>query len=296
MRDLRQTLKYAEYMKTLGWKVALVSNESRQRRGSLEAAGIRNHVYIKKIPLVGNIAKLQRPSAMPAPEVMESLHRKYTLAAIYIEPLIHNSSFLIPGLKPAKNCFLPPKTIQIDLSQSLEQLVSQMKKETRYSLKLAERFGVRVEESRDIEAFIKLWHQSARRRGFFFSQGKEIKALWSAFGKKAHLLLAFSDPKQPLAGVLIARSPTAAYYMYAVSTREGNKLATPTLLVWEAVKLAKKAGCKIFDFEGINDPRYPQTKSWKGFSRFKEGFGGKAIEYPRTLVKYYNPLLRVLQL
>jgi lipid II:glycine glycyltransferase (peptidoglycan interpeptide bridge formation enzyme) len=51
-------------------------------------------------------------------------------------------------------------------------------------------------------------------------------------------------------------------------------------LVWEALKLAKKRGCRIFDFEGIYDERFPKAAaSWKGFTKFKEGFGGEKIVY-----------------
>lgn len=284
MTDLRQTPEYARYMQNVGWSVV-----------GYQVSDVSCQVFARRIQFFGSIAKLQRPRSLPTAKQIDQIRKRCKLAAFYIEPSFGQDANIL-GFDFSKTCFLPPKTIQINLSQSLEQIVSQMKKEARYSLKLAERFGIRVEKSRDIEAFIKLWHQSARRRKSFFSQEKEIKALWSAFGKKAHLLLAFSNPKQPLAGTFIARSVTTAYYMYAASTREGNKLSTPTFLVWEAVKLAKKAGCKIFDFEGIYDERYPQTKSWKGFSRFKEGFGGKTVEYPRALVKYYNPILKVLHL
>ncbi len=75
-----------------------------------------------------------------------------------------------------------------------------------------------------------------------------------------------------------------AYYWLAAATNLGKKLFAPTLLVWEVLKTAKKNGCEVFDFEGIYDERYP-IKSWLGFTKFKEGFGGKEILYPPSLVK-----------
>jgi len=53
-------------------------------------------------------------------------------------------------------------------------------------------------------------------------------------------------------------------------------------------KLAKKMGCKIFDFEGIYDDRFP-LKSWLGFSRFKKSFGGLEVEYPGAYSKFLLP-------
>lgn len=47
---------------------------------------------------------------------------------------------------------------------------------------------------------------------------------------------------------------------------------------------AKKRGCKIFDFEGIYDERFP-NKSWLGFTHFKKSFGGYEVSYPGTYTK-----------
>ena len=54
----------------------------------------------------------------------------------------------------------------------------------------------------------------------------------------------------------------------------------PTLLVWEALKLSKKHGAKQFDLVGVWDDRTPHKfHEWKGFTKFKEGFGGKIVYY-----------------
>jgi lipid II:glycine glycyltransferase (peptidoglycan interpeptide bridge formation enzyme) len=72
-----------------------------------------------------------------------------------------------------------------------------------------------------------------------------------------------------------------AYYWIAGATREGKKLFAPTLLVWEALKVAKRHGMKQFDFVGIWDDRKPtEHHDWLGFTRFKEGFGGTPFYYP----------------
>ncbi len=298
MQDLRQTKEYAKYMEMLGWQAVKLNNELRST----------NYAYVKKIPLLGNIAKLQRPSGKLEPRVLDEFARKHKLAVFYIE-LSHNHLAIQPSshFQPAKSSFLPSKTIHINLLQSNKELLSQMDKDTRYAIRLAQKRGVTVKESSDIDAFIKLWHQSARHRGMWFPQGKEIRSLWTAFGKKAHLLfvpnLKQNDSynqhvleQTVIAGVFIVRTSTTAYYMYAASTKEGNKLSAPSLLVWEAIKLAKKKGCKIFDFEGVYDDRYPQTKSWKGFTKFKEGFGRKIVTYPKTLIKYYCLTAKFLSL
>jgi lipid II:glycine glycyltransferase (peptidoglycan interpeptide bridge formation enzyme) len=65
----------------------------------------------------------------------------------------------------------------------------------------------------------------------------------------------------------------------------------PTLLTWEAIKLAKKLGDRRFDFEGIADERFPVTNKWLGFSRFKKSFGGNKIEYIGSFSKFNKEAL-----
>jgi peptidoglycan pentaglycine glycine transferase (the first glycine) len=65
-------------------------------------------------------------------------------------------------------------------------------------------------------------------------------------------------------------------------------LNLPYFIVWEAMKEAKKRGCKIWDFEGIYDARWP-NKSWLGFSHFKKSFGGEEIEFPGSFEKWRWP-------
>ncbi len=56
----------------------------------------------------------------------------------------------------------------------------------------------------------------------------------------------------------------------------------------DAILLAKKSGCKVFDFDGIYDERFP-IKTWLGFTKFKKGFGGKEIEYPGCYISRALP-------
>jgi lipid II:glycine glycyltransferase (peptidoglycan interpeptide bridge formation enzyme) len=63
----------------------------------------------------------------------------------------------------------------------------------------------------------------------------------------------------------------------------------PTLLTWEAIKLAKKLNCARFDFEGITDERWPLTRKWAGFTRFKKSFGGQAVTYPGNFIRWQLP-------
>ncbi|MDO8599820.1 MAG: peptidoglycan bridge formation glycyltransferase FemA/FemB family protein [bacterium] len=281
MLDLRQTKEYAGYMESLGWIVL-----------STQDTGIKAQIFVRNIPLIGKVAKLQRPERIDFLK-LDKWFKENNIKALYAEPSLP-AYLLPPTYYPSKTCFVPSKTIHIDLTKPEKQLLKEMKPKTRYNIKVAQKNGVVVKESQDISEFISLWGKSALTRGMWLPQKKEISSLFLAFGSKAHILLATKN-EQVLAGILIICTPNTAYYMYAGSLEMGKKLFAPTLVTWEGIRLAKKNGYKVFDFEGIYDERYhSQTKSWQGFTHFKEGFGGKIVTYPQTLVKYSNYFYKLL--
>jgi lipid II:glycine glycyltransferase (peptidoglycan interpeptide bridge formation enzyme) len=71
---------------------------------------------------------------------------------------------------------------------------------------------------------------------------------------------------------------------------EGRSTLSQYTLLWNGILWAKKNGYKIFDFEGIFDPRFPD-KNWKGFTHFKRSFGGEEVIYPGCYTKLRFPLL-----
>ncbi len=273
MKDLRQTPAWANYLKRIGWKVEKIND---------------NYYYLKKIPLLGYILKIQRPKKINFKDI-KSLEKKYKIYQVSIEPnlsffsLSHNQ-LLKQGFKKSKSFSLPTKTIQINLTQSEGKILSQMHSKTRYNIKIAQRNNIKIIKSDNIEEFVKFWRENFERKRFLFlSQKKNIIALYKAFGKNANLLIAKKNNKT-IAGLLILKTKDTAYYMYASSNNLGRKLFAPTLLTWQAILLAKKSKCKIFDFDGIYDERFP-LKSWQGFTRFKKGFGGHEIDYPGYFIK-----------
>jgi lipid II:glycine glycyltransferase (peptidoglycan interpeptide bridge formation enzyme) len=96
-----------------------------------------------------------------------------------------------------------------------------------------------------------------------------------------------------LAAALFLFTRDICHYWHNGSTPEGRSLFAPTLIITEGIKLAQEKGCKIFEFEGIYDERFPdQTKRWKGFTKFKEGFGPEKIVFVRPYIKYFSPVFK----
>ncbi len=266
MTDLRQSKNFASYMEKIGWSADYFKDEN-----------IDFRFYLKKIPLLGNFLKILRPHNSPLGQI-DQLAKKYRAFAVQIN-------------------YSPTKTLQLNLELPLETIYEQMTKEARYEIRKAQTNKIKIIRSRDIELFADLWQKNALARGFWLPFKKEIKSIYEAFDKNAYLLFAhryydLNHSNKPIAGTLILLHENIASYFHAFSNPLGRKLAAPSFLVWESLKLTKEKNCRFFDFEGIYDERFP-NKSWLGFTHFKKSFGGWEIEFPGSFTRYYNPLFKL---
>jgi len=285
MTDLRQSPQYAKYIKSIGWKVE-------------QAKGY--YIFIRKIPLTPfSIIKIQRPERIPF-EKIDQLAKKYRALAVYLEPSIinHQSLTIKHDYHLSKSPFLPTKTIHLDLTPSGEKILAQMEKDARYGIRKAKKEALQLIKVKDLVKFHQAWRKSVSWQRWVPSL-KSLQSLRKAFGKQAIFLTAshfnqLNHQSEPIAGTIILLVNKTAYYYYAFTSQEGRKKYAQYLLVWEAIKLAKKKGCKIFDFEGIEDPRYKDTKKWAGFSHFKKSFGGKEVIFPGAFIKFSSPILKLL--
>lgn len=266
MKDIRQSSAWARYLESMGWKIEKID-------------GV--YVYLRKIPILGYFAKIQRLEKLTT-KTVNSIENKYRPFQISIEPL--KEEVTLKDFKLNNSPSLPTKTLQIDLTKSEKKILESFSQKTRYNVKLSLRKKTTVDYSSNILIFTKFWHENFERKRFpFFSQQKNMIELYKAFGKESHILLA-KRGGGVISGLFILVFDKTVYYMYAASNNEGRKSFAPTLLTWEAIKLAKKLKCRIFDFDGIYDERFP-IKTWKGFTKFKKGFGGKEIQYPGSYIK-----------
>lgn len=250
--DLRQTQEYAEYMRQIGWQVERVPD----------------WLYIKKIPfLPWSMAKLQRAKNVDW-KLVARVKKKHRIIKLITEEMV------------AK------KTIWINLRKSEKELLKAMKPKTRYNIGVAKRRGVKIKiangkwlmaNGNTRNDFFGLLQQNAKRLGIFGMPQKWFKAQVKAFGKKCFATLAYFDDEL-VAGNFFMTSSDGCFYSHNGSTEWGRKLMAPSLCAWEGMKEAKRRGLKTFDFEGIYDgSRW--LRRWRGFTRFKRGFGGKEITF-----------------
>jgi len=285
--DLRQTDGWAKYLQFLGWKVE-------------KAGGSR--IYIRRIPLLGSVIKIQRPAEIPPAGEIDRIARKHRALFVKLEPEI-GSSRKVPGFEPDRAPNIPARTIVIDLTKTEDDIWNSLSQDARQSIRKAvgNQLEVKLYQPADegfeeaLTAFRKLLENTGGRQGFRASPLKELRAKAEGFGEDFILLLA-SRENRPLAGALIIVSGETAFFHHFGSSRAGQKLFASYLLVLEVMKKIKKLRPEIrrLDLEGVADPRFPQTKRWERFSVFKRKWGGEEIEYPRPLIRFYRPLIRLL--
>lgn len=180
----------------------------------------------------------------------------------------------------------------LDVRRSEEELLAFMKQKTRYNIKVAVKNGVVVSVDNSSEAFekyLELTEETTRRQGFYAHGRDYHKKMWETLKHSAqsavisdqltvNLLVARYEGEIISTWVLFKFGDTL-YYPYGASTRKHQKVMANNLMMWEAIKLAKKMGCLYLDMWGAlgNDP--DPKDPWLGFHNFKAGYGARHVEY-----------------
>ncbi|MBQ8157291.1 peptidoglycan bridge formation glycyltransferase FemA/FemB family protein [Candidatus Saccharibacteria bacterium] len=171
-------------------------------------------------------------------------------------------------------------TVMLDLEKSEEQLLADMRRQTRYEVRRADKLGIEVrsESSRQaFDDFYSLQLETARRQDFVPSSRQFILAQQEAFGELAQIYTASLNGEVLAKGLIILQAPEAAYNE-AASTVAGRKLPGAYALQWRVIRDAKRAGLKRYNLFGIAPPNSPHHR-YAGVTTFKTGFGGEQLCY-----------------
>lgn len=205
-----------------------------------------------------------------------------------IEPRLHSN--ILPddlGLLRRRS-YQPAVTRLVDLSKSEEALLAEMHSKTRYNARLSERHGVtvRLGTEHDIEKYIELEEETAKRDGFKPLSASYVKRLFAQLAPTGLIRVRMAEKD----GVLLAASIEAVSadtitYLFGASSSEQREAMAPFALHLNAILSAKAEGKHWYDLWGCNpdDEKDPFFKpSWKGITRFKSGWGGELVRYVGT--------------
>ena len=175
-------------------------------------------------------------------------------------------------------------TVMIDLTKTEDELMADMRRQTRYEVRKAGRQGIIVEHGNSEELF-REFHavqaKTAARQHFVPPDLDTLLAERKAFGDKAQIYVAYTseeEGKKPIAYGLILGYGEEADYYEAASTELNRKYSGAYAIQWQAMRDLKQQGYKRYNLWGIAPPDQPEHR-YAGVTTFKKGFGGEVINY-----------------
>lgn len=186
-----------------------------------------------------------------------------------------------PGIRKAAADIQPPATVIVDLRPTEGAILASMKPKTRYNIRLAEKRGVTVEEGgvADLERWYALYRETSARDRIAIHSLAYYRGLFDAAAARAaaggpapvvKLLLARAGGGL-LAGNIVVFWKTSAVYLTGASSGEQRNLMPTYALQWEAIRMAKAAGCEAYDLYGC-PPAADESHPMFGLYQFKTGF------------------------
>jgi len=171
-------------------------------------------------------------------------------------------------------------TVVIDLTKSEDELLANMRRQTRYEVRRADKLGVKVISSTHPSAF-KEFHDTqlatAKRQHFIPSPEAFIIAQNEAFSGQAKIYKAELNGAALAFGLILLQAPEAIYHE-AASTEAGRSLPGAYAIQWQVIQDAKKLGLQRYNLFGIAPPGNAHHR-YSGVTTFKTGFGGELVNY-----------------
>jgi lipid II:glycine glycyltransferase (peptidoglycan interpeptide bridge formation enzyme) len=189
------------------------------------------------------------------------------------------------GLKKAAPIIPNPSTITIDLSPSLEDILTGLPQKGRHAVRRAERDGVTVEKvavtKQNAKQMYKLLAETAEGQ-FGIRSYNYYKAFWETFEKAGlgQLFFAYFEGKV-VAGAYAMVFGTKSTYKDGASVRKRTAYGASHLLQWNVIEWAKSQGAVVHDFCGsppsdeINNTEHPHY----GVGLFKQSFSKHVVDY-----------------
>jgi lipid II:glycine glycyltransferase (peptidoglycan interpeptide bridge formation enzyme) len=203
-----------------------------------------------------------RPQQIDTPELRQFIHQLG-----FVESPMHLTADL---------------TVQLDLTKPEEELLANMRKNTRYDVRRAEKEGIVVKSSVDpaeIRSFYEHQLTLAKKHGFVPFGYEFLYEQFRTFAEDNQAILFHSyKDEQLLASAFILFYNGEAVYHYGISTVANERLPGSYACQWAAIKWAKEHGGRSYNFWGIAPADQPNHR-FAGVTLFKKGFGGAEVQY-----------------
>jgi lipid II:glycine glycyltransferase (peptidoglycan interpeptide bridge formation enzyme) len=233
---------------------------------------------------------------------LKKIAKKENCSFIRIAPIWERNEenreiFKEMGFREAPIHIHPELTWELDIRPSEDELLTGMRKTTRYLIRQAQKNKeIEVYQSKkieDIEIFNNLYQATVDRHHFVPFSLEYLKNEFLAFSPDNEISIFLGKYKNEIvsSGIFIFWQ-NIAFYHHGASSLKYPKIPVSYLLLWEAIREAKRRGCQKFNFWGIADQnqkskiknqKFENKKHpWWGLTLFKMGFGGYKKEYLKT--------------
>jgi len=261
----------------------------------------KKFVYIPYGPLV------KRYSDSLVYFIKENLKRIYSKNAVFVRfdftPIINEEQssfmkkhfFLAPEFAQNSAMFQPRLEWILPLEKSEDEVLTGMHKNTRYSIRMAEKNNVETEIIKEnlnqyFEDFYHLMRKTAIRNGFNLHTKKYYQVVFDSIekSKNGFLILAKIKGEIVVAELFVICGDTATY-LFAGSSDEGRNMCPTYSAQWSAIRYAKKLGLRYYNFGGIAEEG-DKKSGWHGLTSFKKKFGGIEVIHSDFFDLVLNPI------
>jgi len=233
--------------------------------------------YVPRGPIVSQESDLATALAK-----LGSIARERRALFLKVDPEIDadrgTESFRAAGFRRAPDIQPVIATLELDLRPDEDALLAGLEKDTRWSVRQAEKRGVTVRDAGgdgDLRALYDLYAETGQRAGFITRTWDYYRHMWGALVAAGHAKIRLAEKDgNPVAGALTWRCGEREVYQSAATNDAGRSAYAAYALLWRCIIEARKGGARRFDFGGIpvdvsrkDDPMY-------GPYQFKRGFGG----------------------
>ncbi|MFY9948030.1 MAG: GNAT family N-acetyltransferase [Candidatus Sulfotelmatobacter sp.] len=170
-------------------------------------------------------------------------------------------------------------SLRLDLTKGSDEIFANLRKNSRYEIRRAERLGVSVvlaSTDVDIEEFLTLHARVAVRKGFLAQAPEDLRVAirWLIDADSRGALLLARAENQIYGGAVIGRAGKRCWYVWGAADKH-EQFNVGHILQWRALMWAKSHGCREYDFGGYT-PGATSGPAW-----FKAGFGGTVVRFVR---------------
>jgi lipid II:glycine glycyltransferase (peptidoglycan interpeptide bridge formation enzyme) len=222
---------------------------------------------------------------------LKEIAREENCGFLKLDPLLEDTTknreiFKNLDFKPALTFVQVEDAWLLPLDKSEEELLADMRKTTRYLIRHEPKQGVEIEVSskqEGVKKFVDLLYATAGRKSFTNHPRDYYLKQFEIMSKDGQEKIFIAKKgKQVFSMAMIAYYGEMGYYLHAASNPKQAQ-SVGYSLQWEAIKEAKKRGCKYYNFWGVvKDKNFRPGHPWYGFSLFKRGFGGFKYSYIRA--------------